>query len=82
MSEANIRLECLRPANDGWEQPTGQPVVGEIAGLAAISRIRFGEVGLVTLAFALMTGSSATSMRRWRHYWQPAAGRQRRPVEP
>ena len=26
MSEANIRLECLRPANDGWEQPTGEEV--------------------------------------------------------
>ncbi|MEX3547640.1 MAG: transcriptional regulator [Burkholderia sp.] len=26
MTEANIRLECLRPAHDGWEQPTGEEV--------------------------------------------------------
>lgn len=26
MSVGNIRLECLRPASDGWEQPTGEEV--------------------------------------------------------
>lgn len=26
MTEANIRLECLRPANDGWQKPTGKEV--------------------------------------------------------
>ena len=26
MSEANIRLECLRPAAAGWQQPTGEEI--------------------------------------------------------
>lgn len=26
MTEVNIRLECLRPAISGWEQPTGEEV--------------------------------------------------------
>ena len=26
MTEVNIRLECLRPATDGWQQPTGAEV--------------------------------------------------------
>ncbi len=34
MTDVNIRLECLRPANDGWEQPTGEEIreVMRIAG--------------------------------------------------
>lgn len=26
MTEVNIRLECLRPASDGWQQPTAEEV--------------------------------------------------------
>lgn len=26
MTEANIRLKCLRPATDGWQQPTADEV--------------------------------------------------------
>lgn len=35
MTEVNIRLECLCPAMDGWQQPTGDEIreVLRLAGL-------------------------------------------------
>ena len=35
MPGANIRLECLRPAANGWQQPTGEEIreVLKLAGL-------------------------------------------------
>ncbi len=37
MTEANIRLECLRPAQDGWHQPTADEVQ-EVLRLAGFSK--------------------------------------------
>jgi hypothetical protein len=50
MADTNIRLECLRPANDGWEQPTGEEVrevlrIAELSGSRAAKALGLGEKG-------------------------------------
>lgn len=50
MADVNIRLECLRPARDGWLQPIGEEIreVLKVAGLTgsqAAKALGLGEKG-------------------------------------
>lgn len=57
MSEANIRLECLRPANDGWLQPTGDEI-REVLKLAGLS-------GAEAASFLGLGDAGGRTVRRW-----------------
>lgn len=57
MSEQNIRLECLRPAADGWAQPTGEEV-REVLRLAGFS----GSQAAKALGLGL---KGDRTVRRW-----------------
>ena len=57
MSEQNIRFECLRPAADGWVQPTGDEV-REVLRRANLSGSRAADV------LGLGSGGGRT-VRRW-----------------
>lgn len=57
MTEVNIRLECLRPASDGWQQPTGNEV-REVLRAAGFS----GSHAARTLGLGL---KGDRTVRRW-----------------
>jgi hypothetical protein len=57
MIEANIRLECLRPARDNWQPPTGEEVreVLKLAGMTGGQAAKFLGLG----------GGGDRTVRRW-----------------
>lgn len=57
MIEANIRLDCLRPALDNWQQPTGEEVreVLKLAGMTGGQAAKFLGLG----------GGGDRTVRRW-----------------
>ena len=57
MSEQNIRFECLRPAADGWSQPTGEEI-REVLRRAGLSGSQTADV------LGLGSGGGRT-VRRW-----------------
>ncbi|EBU8392559.1 transcriptional regulator [Salmonella enterica subsp. enterica serovar Typhimurium] len=69
MKEANIRLECLRPAQDGWQQPTADEVqevlrVGGFHKNQAASLLGLGESGDRTIR-RWTSGETLISYANW-----------------
>lgn len=57
MTSHKIRLACLRPAGDGWEQPTGEEV-REVLKMSGLS-------GSQAASFLGLGSTGSRTVRRW-----------------
>lgn len=64
MTETNIRFECLRPASDGWESPTGEEVRELLRIIAAKHDIQQFTGGMAARFLGLGAQGDRT-LRRW-----------------
>lgn len=69
MKEANIRLECLRPATDNWQKPTAEEVqevfrVGGFTKSHAADFLGLGESGDRTIR-RWTSGETEISYANW-----------------